>query len=169
MSNRVKVVVTGTGWMGSGFGSIDSALDRLFASATNEISICAYSISSGAEVILERIESTLQRNVEVCLIINKVDKQEETVRKKLNDLLISYARLRIYNFQPREGDGDLHAKVIVIDRSQALVGSSNFSRRGLLRNHELGVIVEGNAAAEVARTLDLLITSGQLERVYSLK
>ena len=47
--------------------------------------------------------------------------------------------------------------LVVAHRHMALVGSSNLSRRGLLNNHELAVLVEGLAAVDVARALDLLL------------
>jgi len=70
----------------------------------------------------------------------------------------SYPHLRLYQFAAGN-EGDLHAKVIVIDRRLALVGSSNLSRRGLLTNHELALVVEGPAVAEIGRAMDRLLAS----------
>jgi len=60
---------------------------------------------------------------------------------------------------PTQEQADLHAKVIVVDRKKALVGSANLSLRGLMNNHELGVVVEGPVAAEIARAIDMLMAS----------
>jgi len=50
----------------------------------------------------------------------------------------------------------LHAKLIVVDRSIALVGSSNLSWKGLILNHELAVLIEGPTAAKVGNLIDVL-------------
>lgn len=42
----------------------------------------------------------------------------------------------------------LHAKVVVVDRSEALVGSANFTMPGFRRNFEVGVRLSGKRAAE---------------------
>lgn len=63
----------------------------------------------------------------------------------------------------------LHAKLVVADRSQALVGSSNMTRRGGYgyverphwRNEEGGVLVDGDAAAEAAAHFDRIWTEAE--------
>lgn len=75
-----------------------------------------------------------------------------------------YPHFFLYDFSS-EGWSDLHAKVIVADRSKAVVGSSNLSRRGMLTNYELAVLVEGNAAVTVAKAVDRLFDSENVNRV----
>ena len=67
-----------------------------------------------------------------------------------------YHHFRLIDF-PGEEDSALHDKVNVVDHRLALIGSSNESRRGLLTNHELAVIMDGDAAGEVDRAMDALI------------
>jgi cardiolipin synthase len=55
--------------------------------------------------------------------------------------------VRIWNFQPTM----LHAKVMTVDRSAAVVGSSNFNRRSLELDEELVMTV---LDADVVRALD---------------
>ena len=59
----------------------------------------------------------------------------------------------------------MHAAAIVVDHRVALVGSSNISRRGLLTNHEIAVVVDGETAVEVGLTMDALIDSSHVYRV----
>ncbi len=49
-----------------------------------------------------------------------------------------------------------HAKLVVVDRSRAYVGSANFTAAGFARNVEVGIQVEGAQVDEVARLLDAL-------------
>lgn len=154
----VSVVVTGTVWMGGGIGSIESALERLFREAEQEIVLTAYTISSSTDRLFNWLETVLTRGVQVRMIINRLNTQPPEVVGRLHQLVSIYPHFHLYNFVS-EGEGDLHAKAIVADRRLALVGSSNLSRRGLLTNHELAVLVYNVAAADVARALDLLCAS----------
>jgi phosphatidylserine/phosphatidylglycerophosphate/cardiolipin synthase-like enzyme len=161
---KVNVVVTGVGWVGSGIGSIESALERLFREARQEVTITAYSISSGADIVLQWIEEALARGIQVRFIINRLDFQPTDVVAFLRRLAAHYAHFQLYNFTSAS-DVDLHAKTIVVDRKLALVGSSNLSRRGLLANYELAVLVDGIAAGEIAQTLDLLLNTSDIIRL----
>ncbi len=159
-----RVVVTGTAWMGSGIGSIESALERLFREARGEIALTAYAISGGADLLLDWLEAALGRGVEVRMLINRLEDQPADEASRLRQLAGIYPHFRLHDF--RSGDGaDLHAKAVVIDRWLALVGSSNLSRRGLLLNHEIAVLVQGPPAADVAGALDRLLASRYAIRV----
>lgn len=155
---RISVVVTGTAWMGSGIGSIESALERLFREAEEEIALTAYTISSSADLLLDWLEVALTRGVQVRLVINRLNSQPPDVVARLRQLATTYPYFHLHDFTS-ESDADLHAKAIVVDRRLALIGSSNLSRRGLLLNHELAVLVEGPTAAEIASAVDRLFAS----------
>jgi len=161
---RVSVVVTGAAWMGSGIGSIESALERLFQEAEQEIMLTAYTISSGTDLLFDWLEKALSRGVLVRLIINRLNDQSSDVVTRLYRIAKTYPHFHLYDFVA-EGDADLHAKAVMVDRRLALVGSSNLSRRGMFTNYELGVLVEGPAAADVARAMDVLFASQHAARI----
>ena len=75
-----------------------------------------------------------------------------------------YQHFQLYNFLGEAGSS-LHAKAIVVDHRAALIGSSNMSRRGLLANHELALLVDGEPAATAGRAMDALIESPLVSRV----
>lgn len=162
--NIVSVAVTGLAWMGGGTGSIESALVRLFREATQDILITAYTIGSSADLLFQMLETCLARGVEARLIINRLNSQSPEVITQLNRLNAIYPHFHLYDFDAGE-NGDLHAKIVVVDRSMALVGSSNLSQRGLVANHELAVLIEGPAAMEIARALDRLLSSRHIQEV----
>jgi cardiolipin synthase len=54
---------------------------------------------------------------------------------------------------------DLHAKVLVVDRSIALVGSANLSFHGMVSNHEMALVVRGPTAEVIAERFDMLARS----------
>ena len=159
-----RVVVTGTTWMGAGIGSIESAIDELFRTATDEIILSVYTIGSGADLVFRWLEGALDRGVQVSLVINSLEGQPRDVVRSLRLIGESYHHFHLLDFRGDAGSA-LHAKAIVADHRLALIGSSNMSRRGLLANHELALFVDGPAAAAAGRAMDALIDSPLVSRV----
>lgn len=151
----MNVAVTGGAWMGSGVGSIESALTALFREAEEEVTLTAYAISDSADLLFDMLDAALARGIQVKLIVNRLSGQPARAVGQLRALAQIYPHLHLYDFTLKEGE-DLHAKVIVADRRRAMVGSSNLSRRGLIANHELAVLIEGAPAEEIARVLEFL-------------
>ncbi len=156
IQNKVNVVVTGTEWMGSGVGSIETVIADLFKTVISELHISAYAISNSSDLFFEWLEKALQRGVKVKILINRLDEQPFEVRGRLKNLLIKYPHFFLYEFKSTE-NVDLHAKVIAIDHKKALVGSSNLSKRGLITNFEMGLLVEGPVANTITNTLEKLV------------
>ena len=159
-----RVVVTGTSWMGAGIGSIESAIDDLFRTATDEIILSVYTIGSGADRVFRWLEGALNRGIQVSLVINALGDQPADVVRRLRDIDGKYQHFHLYNFLGEAGSS-LHAKAIVVDHRAALIGSSNMSRRGLLANHELALLVDGEPASTAGRAMDALIESPLVSRV----
>ena len=59
MKNQTSVVVSGLAWMGSGVGSIETSMEKLFREAKNEILITSYAISGAADHFLDWLETSL--------------------------------------------------------------------------------------------------------------
>ncbi|MEG4251781.1 hypothetical protein [Microcoleus sp. Pol10D4] len=66
-----ETVVTGLAWMGTGVRSVQSALKDMLREAEREILLCAYSITVGADEILEEFEDCLKRGIKFHGIINR--------------------------------------------------------------------------------------------------
>ncbi len=161
-ASDIRVVVSGSSWMGGGFGSIESALHDLFARANDEVVLVSYAISGGAGILFQQITGLLQRGIRVRMLVNRYDNQHEAVRRELGKLRQQFPKtLLIFSYIPQNEEADLHAKIIIVDRKFALVGSANLSMRGLMDNHELGLVLEGTAVADVARAVDLLMQAKQ--------
>jgi phosphatidylserine/phosphatidylglycerophosphate/cardiolipin synthase-like enzyme len=64
--------------------------------------------------------------------------------------------------RPAEGRARMHAKVIVADRSEALLGSANFTFSGLDKNLELGVRLAGETPSQICRNIEALAADGWL-------
>lgn len=155
-----RIVVSGSSWMGGGIGSVESALYQFFTQAVDEVLIVAYAIGSGATLLFEQLEELLQRDVRVRMIVNRFHTQPLLVQQQFAQLQRRFpGLLLLWSFVPDQEQADLHAKIVVVDRQQALIGSANFSRRGLANNHELGVIVTGAVAMDVIYAVQELLDS----------
>jgi len=164
MKNQTSVVVSGLAWMGSGVGSIETSMEKLFREAKKEILITSYAISGAADNVLDWLEASLSKGILVRFAVNKLGQQPQEVVARLSNLNYVFPHFYLYDFQGNDVE-DLHAKVIVADRQSAIVGSSNLSRRGLLTNHELALVVSGQTAEVIANTLDKLFAGEYLIRI----
>ena len=166
-SQALKIAVTGTAWMRGGIGSVQSAIEELLSAADEEILIAIYEITEGANEFLDKLRICLARGVRVTFIINRYFDKPLYVRKKLETLNNIFPYLEIRSFEPETKSDDLHAKLLVVDRSRALVGSANLTWNGLIGNHELAVVVYGKDASKIAELFDKLSQDKHVLRVGS--
>jgi hypothetical protein len=80
VANAIEIVATGTSWVGAGVGLIDTALGRLFDEAADEILITAYSVTYAEELIIPLMRRALTRGVRVCITVNKLSEQPNSLR-----------------------------------------------------------------------------------------
>jgi cardiolipin synthase len=149
--------------MGSGFGSIESALHDLFVLADDEVVVVAYAVSGAAQVLFQQFEKLLEHGIRIRMLINRYEQQHESVKRELKNLQQRFPTLlQLFSFVPHDEESDLHAKIILVDRKYALVGSANLSLRGLMDNHEFALVVEGTPVADITRAVDMLFKSDQV-------
>lgn len=162
---EVTVAVTGTAWIGSGAGSVQSAIEKLLSKAEDEVLVAVYEITSGAEGFLKLLRASLARGVKVTIIINRYEEKSSFIKKHLEEIAQRFPHFEILNFKPERKTEDFHAKIIVVDRQDAIVGSANLTWNGLVGNHELAVVVSGKEAAIIAGLVDRLCADSRIERV----
>lgn len=156
--DRVSLAVTGLSWLGSGVPSVEQELSRLVSLARREITLCAYSITSGARPFLSSLKSLAAEGVVVTLVVNDFTGQPTDVQAELRGTTPSMGdRWRVLSFEPRATRTELHAKILAVDRAAALVGSANLSFHGMVSNHEMAVVVRGPLAARIAERVDALV------------
>lgn len=165
-TNQVSVVATGLNWVGGGTRSVEQTLLSLIRQAKREIQITAYSVSSGSGLVTERLTSAAATGIRCVLVVNRLLDQPEDIRTWLEAIATRYpAAVAVYDFDNEATEG-LHAKVVVIDRAAAVVGSANLTFHGMTLSHELGLLVRGPAAATIASAVDQLTSSTRVRRVY---
>ncbi|PWW32313.1 cardiolipin synthase [Cytobacillus oceanisediminis] len=151
----IQVLATGSGWLGSGIESIQSNVIELIRNCKHELIIGSYSFGLGGLEIIPQIEKALKRNVSVSIFINNFYQQDIIIQEELKKLKRITLNMKIYNFKPTNSD-DLHAKLIIADRTYAIIGSSNLSKRGFISNHELAVLIKDREVSKIASAFDRL-------------
>jgi len=151
--------------MGRGVGSVQSVIEELLSRANSEIQIAIYEMTAGAEDFLDRLATCLARGIRVMMIVNRYDDKPAFIREKLKSLAGKFPQFEILKFQPEIESEDLHAKILVVDRQDALVGSANLTWKGLVGNHELAVAISGPTASKIAELVDKLSLDGRVMRV----
>lgn len=173
MSHRtpspVEVVATIPGVSGGelisrfGLRSTLGVLTELLASAKDRVVIAAPFIQGmeglHAGPVGMALVAALRRGVRVDVIstgagLGALDRE----------LLSGIAGAVLKTYRPRRNVDDprvlgSHAKVVVSDGSDAYVGSANITQKGIGGNLEIGVLLHGSAAREVAQLIQALMES----------
>lgn len=71
-------------------------------------------------------------------------------------------RVRVFNYSISRAEGGretFHAKVVLCDRNAAYLGSSNVTAASLEHSMEMGVVLQGRAAAGVAEAVDAVLAA----------
>lgn len=165
-----QVLVTGRLWLGAdGARSIGSVLGEIIESAAQEVLIVAYRLTIAVPDFVKAVERALARGCYVRLLLDRstTDSAED---EYLERLLRHYPTFAVWDF--RESTGayqhcSLHAKMVVVDRSVAIVGSANFSKNGMVENHEMALRVSGRAARSLAIACDSIVENGRREGVVT--
>ena len=151
--------------MGKGVGSIWRMIEESISTANDEMLVTAYSLSRNSMELLNLTEKALVKGIRVTLIVNRFETQPEVVKEKLRGMNNRFRDFILKDFSPESISEDLHAKLIIIDHSVALVGSANLTWKGIVSNHELMVRVRGTHAGEIGNLVDKLLTSDDAKTI----
>ena len=156
----VAILVTGERLVGKGIRAIEPVIEELILGARREVHIASYRFGPGAEGILRSLETALESGVRVILVVNRFGEQPPGIRDWLTGLSARFGHVKVAEFASSQGQV-LHAKVVVVDRSKAVISSANLTWGGLVGNHEIGVLVDGEPAWQVASFIDRLTESSE--------
>jgi phosphatidylserine/phosphatidylglycerophosphate/cardiolipin synthase-like enzyme len=147
-------------------------LTQLLARSRQEIILAAPFLHAeqgviGAANLFDAVAAALQRGVRVDLF-SSGDALGAVIASGL--LATVPSRLRLY--QPRANATDpraigSHAKVCICDGSLAYVGSANVTGPGLTANFEIGLLVEGEVAAQIRQVWAYMVEEGFFLQVYA--
>lgn len=158
--DRVSVVITGLGWLGSGAGAIERTLIELIETAQRELILAVYAITAGPATVWEALERAVDGGVSCTLVADRLTSQDPMTRERLRALRARHSStFRLLDFVGETESDHLHAKIVVSDRRRALIGSANLTAHGMLLAHELAVVIDGPTAEEIAGRVDMLARS----------
>lgn len=150
--NSVKVLATGSDFLREGVRGTGPVVESIMDGAESELQIMAYVISKHAENFLNLVKKAVERGVKTTLVINNLSEQDREVIEKLGSLAREFNHFKLVDFNRR--GKTLHAKVVVADRTKAVIGSANFSWGGMTGNYEIGILVEGPEAWILGKLVD---------------
>lgn len=152
----IEVLATGPEFVKEGVRGIEPVIEEILREASEEIQITAFVFTLKALHIFDLIQLAAERGVKVTIIVNNMEQQAPKVTSKMKQLALNYNHVKIMDFKGSDETPQLHAKVVVVDRKKAVVGSANFSWGGMYGNYEVGILVKGSHAWELAKIIDVL-------------
>lgn len=154
------------GWRTSDLEQTGHAFHRMVQLAQRRVVVMTPFFDVKGAVWLRELFSLVQAGVERVLVLRSL---ENTARNNYPDgydsvaLWLKAEEVRVFNYSiPRlEGFGreTFHAKVVLCDQNTAYLGSSNMNAASLEHSMEMGVVLQGRAAADVAVVVDAVISS----------
>lgn len=165
-SPTTEVVWTGPKVEGSYLRATRQVVQDLIQGAQEELLVVGYWIAGKGDQegiikdVVELIADAVRRGVAVTMVL---DRGEKPYGKNNRDVLLDLwpddvpaPQLLTWEIPEGENHLKLHAKVLVADRSDALVTSANLTMYAMDRNMEMGVRVSGGAGARIAHHFGLL-------------
>jgi cardiolipin synthase len=153
--SHIEILATGHALITKGIRGIEPVMEEIIKEAKSEIQILAYMFTAQAHHILNLVEKAAEKGVKITIIVNNLSSQAPTIKSKLKTLAGKFSHVKVFDFiDPKKGH--LHAKILVIDRKKALIGSANFSWGGMFSNYEICVLIEDENVWTLAQAVDIL-------------
>ncbi len=139
-------------------------IERLLLNVKKSIHMLAYKLGPNMEM-WNLLEAKIKYGCDATIILS-MDDQVQPVRRRLHKMAHQYqGNLHLMDFKNPEG-GLLHAKVLVVDRKAAVLGSANFSKGGFDDHYEIGLLIENEDTTwQLADLIDSLKDSDLTRRV----
>ena len=146
-------------------------LTQLIAQTRHSLVISAPFIQPNSSFVngplADALRGALQRRVNVD-IVSTGSSLEALDTEALQHL--AHGRLRFFRPRPNvEDEGQLgsHAKFCIADKQHAYIGSANLTTPGLVGNLEMGVLVHGELALQIAEFWEFLLQTGFFVEVHN--
>ena len=148
---------------------IEAVIDTIRQAQDKLWLVAPYIEKSGFELMAPSLLAGLDRGLSIVVIsqdLDRIDSWQSSSLEQFRDLAEFWNRgLQLY-VPARDGDF-VHAKIVLADRIQMVVGSANLTNGGFSDNVELGVVLGPRQCDMAERTLSLWIDTGLLKCVVS--
>lgn len=164
-TDNLILLTTGLGWTEKNKKAISTEMMNTLNNASDTIQLVSYIITPGFNDYIDLFESLLFKGINITLIMNDIEKQNKKIMKKIYRLNDNFNHFYLYDFNNQKST--LHAKIIVVDRKIAIVGSANMTWSALTANHEIAIKIIGQTSEKIAKLIDSLIMNKITKRVES--
>ncbi|CAJ0807715.1 phosphatidylserine/phosphatidylglycerophosphate/cardiolipin synthase-like enzyme [Ralstonia sp. GP73] len=153
------------GWRTTDLESTEHAFHGMVRTARRRVIVMTPFFDRTGAAWLQELLSHVSPGVERTLILRSL---EDTNRKDYPvgfDAIAPWLKascVQVFNYSIARMDGGretFHAKAVLCDRSAAYLGSSNVTAASLENSMEMGVVLEGRAAAGVAEVVDAVLAA----------
>ncbi len=153
------------GWRTTDLELTEHAFHGMVRAAQRRVVVMTPFFDSAGAIWLQELLSRAAPEVERILILRSL---EDATRKDYPvgfDAIFPWFKVhgvQIFNYSIARIEGGretFHAKAVLCDRSAAYLGSSNITMASLEHSMEMGVVLEGRAAASVAEVIDAVLAA----------
>lgn len=162
---ETSLVVTDPTVAGSGARFTGSVVREMCEAATREIFVAGFAISAGSG--LERnLPAAAARGCRIVVVAGAwgAGGEDTGMNAILRDWPATVPRPECYVHEPTKF-GHMHIKALIVDGSDMLVGSANFTLSAVKNNFELGLRVRGKVVGEARKFLEAMSKSTAFTRL----
>jgi len=145
----------------------NQTFQRLVNGARQNVTIMGYDITQSD--LTKSLQKKIDKGVSVHVLTEKVKSGMQSRYKKFLSKWISESNnVRLWSYEP-DDSSKMHIKCMVVDETQAYLGSANFSYHGSNKNIELGVqISDKKVISDIMKIFDYLTNKHPLIQEMAL-
>lgn len=153
------------GWRTTNLEPTEHAFHGMVRAAQRRVVVMTPFFDSTGAAWLQELLSYASPSVERTLILRSLEGNTRRDYPFGFDAISQWLKvqgIRVFNYSIPRMDGGretFHAKAVLCDRSAAYLGSSNVTAASLEHSMEMGVVLEGHAAAGVAEVIDAVLAA----------
>lgn len=147
MHSDIQIVATGNKWIGYGIKPTSDAIKELIDHSHKSLLLTIFILTDNE--ILEQIVNALNRGVKVEIFIHNDRDFAKSIMDNIVDLQKRYPHIKVFIVS----EDFMHAKVLISDKENVLIGSANLTRSGLSKNYELGISLKDRKIAYDLETI----------------
>lgn len=152
LQQNYEIVVSGEKWVGNGVKSTSQVINDLIEDSFENLILTIYIITN--DNVFKTIKNALKRGVKVEIFMYKGEKFYKNIAPRIIELKDEFTNFKVYE----SNEEFIHAKVLISDKHNILIGSANLTKNGLSSNYELGILIDDeNVCYNVERIIKRLI------------
>ena len=144
-----------------------AVMQEMIASSKKRILLVGYSLtltSEAPKIVLDQLIAAKKRGCDIRIALHDNGFNYKNMMSAWPKD-ITLPTLLKWDGKPGDDMSSLHAKLLLVDHSELLVTSANFTHHGLFTNIEVGVRVKGEIAQQMSNHFFSLERSGILRRI----